>query len=205
MAKLNDLTGKKFGNWVVLYRNGSTKNKAAIWRCRCSICSSERDVVGYSLTQGKSTKCRSCVPRETLSKPFRNTRLYNIYRGMKARCHNPNSTSYERYGGKGIAMCSEWLTNPDAFFEWAMANGYHDGLSIDRIDNKQGYEPTNCRWVELPEQARNRTMNVDIVYNNAHYTLTDACKEAGVSYGTIRSYKTRHPSLTYQEVFDRYI
>lgn len=66
---------------------------------------------------------------------------------MKARCYKPKSTGYQWYGGKGIRVCDEWLNKYEPFRDWAMDNGYKEGLSIDRINSNSNYEPENCRWI----------------------------------------------------------
>ena len=204
MAKLNDLTNKTFGNWQVLYRNGSTPNKASVWRCRCLLCGAEHDVVGQTLTDGRSTKCRSCVPREALTKPHRKESIYTIYMGMKQRCYNPKHKAYQNYGGRGIAMCAEWKNSPDAFISWAFSNGYVEGLSIDRIDTDGDYCPYNCRWISPAEQAANRRYNVTVVYNGEKLCLSSACRVAGISYSAVRS-RIRRTNVTPQEAFDFYL
>src|SRR6185436_5974652 len=69
----------------------------------------------------------------------RNTRLYTIWCGIKDRCTNPNEKWFHNYGGRGIVVCVEWMTNFVPFREWALANGYRDNLTIERIDNDGPY------------------------------------------------------------------
>ena len=84
------------------------------------------------------------------------SRLYRIRGGMLSRCLNPKNTKFHLYGGRGISVCDIWLKSFQAFYDWAMANGYSDELSLDRINNNGNYEPSNCRWVTISEQNKNR-------------------------------------------------
>ena len=83
--------------------------------------------------------------------PYFGTRLYNIWGLMKQRCNNPNNFAYKWYGERGITVCEEWNNNSLEFCEWAMNNGYKEGLELDRIDNNKGYSPDNCHWVTKSE------------------------------------------------------
>ena len=204
MAKLSDITGKTFGHWQVLYRSGSTPNKASVWRCKCLLCGNEKDVVGSSLVNGYSTKCRRCVPRQSLSKPHRKDRIYHIYSAMKQRCYNPNAKHYDVYGGRGITVCDEWKNNPDAFIEWAYQNGYDDTLSLERIDTSKGYSPSNCTWIPLSKQAENRSMNHKISYNGNISSLAEACRQARISRDAVKSYQRKH-GCSMQDAFNKYI
>jgi hypothetical protein len=82
------------------------------------------------------------------------TRLYKIWDGMIQRCTNSNRHEYTYYKGRGISVCDEWLKFIP-FMEWAMANGYSDDLTIDRVDNDGNYEPGNCKWVNRHHQVAN--------------------------------------------------
>lgn len=82
-------------------------------------------------------------------------RLYSIWASMKGRCYSPTFERYNRYGGRGITVCKEWH-DFTPFFNWAMANGYKNNLTIDRIDNDGNYRPDNCRWVTAFENNFNR-------------------------------------------------
>lgn len=89
------------------------------------------------------------------------TSLASILNGMKQRCYNPNRRSYKNYGGKGITICEDWLSDTNNFYKWALANGYEEGLSIERLDNDKGYYPDNCTWIPLEDQYKNRSYEIN--------------------------------------------
>lgn len=86
------------------------------------------------------------------------TRLHSEWRRMRERCgltkcSNPAALKY--YIEKGIGVCREW-SKFTAFAKWALANGYADNLTLDRKRSSQGYKPSNCRWVSMRDNLRNR-------------------------------------------------
>ncbi|MBL5801289.1 hypothetical protein HV419_16580 [Bacillus sporothermodurans] len=113
------------------------------------------------------------------------TRLYNIWSLMHSRCEDPNLDYYERYGGRGISVCDDWKQF-EAFEDWAMNNGYEDGLSIDRIDVNGNYEPGNCKWSTNLEQSRNKRNSVYIPINGESRTIGEWAEISGLSYKTIQ-------------------
>src|SRR5262249_14381322 len=82
-------------------------------------------------------------------------RLYNIWKEMKQRCLNPRRIVYSYYGGRGIAICPEWVSSFEAFRDWALSNGYWSCLPLDRIHHDGDYSPANCRWANRAQQSRN--------------------------------------------------
>lgn len=114
----------------------------------------------------------------------KHTKLYKVWEGMKRRCTNKNSGSYKYYGGKGIKVCDSWQ-NFQPFYEWAKANGYKEGLTIDRINSNGNYEPSNCRWVTYKEQNRNYSRNHLITYNGETKCLTDWADYFKINRATI--------------------
>lgn len=98
---------------------------------------------------------RGCVITHGLS----DTNLYQRWTDMKRRCYNPKNKRYSNYGARGIQVCEEWKSDFQAFYDWAMSNGYSDELTLDRIDVNGNYTPSNCRWSTLTEQMRNTTRN----------------------------------------------
>lgn len=113
------------------------------------------------------------------------TRLYRVWCAMKERCGNPNCRSYKHYGAKGISVCDEWATDFASFRSWAMANGYADDLTIDRIDCKGNYEPGNCRFVTTAVQNRNYSRNRFVTYNGQTKCVADWADEFGLNRATV--------------------
>ena len=124
---------------------------------------------------------------------LRRTRLYGIWNGILQRCFNPNRQKYKNYGGRGITVCDEWRNSFKAFYDWAMANGYRDDLTIDRIDVNGNYEPSNCRWVDAKLQAYNKTTSKYITYKGETKTLAEWAKEKNIKTPTLhlRLYKSK--------------
>lgn len=104
-------------------------------------------------------------------------RLRSIYYGMKQRCYNENSINFKYYGGKGVAICDEWLLSFENFFDWAINNGYNENLTIDRIDSEKEYSPDNCKWSTKKEQAYNRSMSVKLTLNGRTMYMTEWAEE----------------------------
>lgn len=105
-------------------------------------------------------------------------RLYSIWRHMRDRCYNPNNAWFHLYGGKGITICDEW-SDYHTFKKWALANGYADNLSIDRIDGNKGYCPDNCRFADAITQSNNTSRNVFIEYKGKRQTIAQWEREMG--------------------------
>lgn len=112
-------------------------------------------------------------------------KLRPVWRGMKARCYNPKALKYRYYGARGIMVCEEWKSSYRAFYEWAMNNGYADGLTLDRIDVNGNYEPDNCRWVTIAEQNRNKRNNRRLTYGGETKTVSEWSEITGIPHAVI--------------------
>lgn len=112
------------------------------------------------------------------------TRLYQIWKNMRARCNRPTNPAYDRYGGRGIIITPEW-DRFENFCQWAQENGYRDDLSIDRIDVNGNYEPENCRWATDYEQANNARSNHKVTYKGEELNLTQVSRIVGIPVTTL--------------------
>ena len=114
-----------------------------------------------------------------------NRRLYGIWLNMRRRCADSKQPNFSNYGGKGITVCDEWNGSYKEFYNWAIANGYSDDLTLDRIDNKGNYEPSNCRWATWKEQQNNRSYNNLLTYNGKTQNVKQWAEEFGINYKTL--------------------
>ena len=112
-------------------------------------------------------------------------RLRIIRHSMYCRCYYPSTNGYQRYGGRGIKICDEWINDPQSFYNWSINNGYKKNLTIDRIDVNGSYEPSNCRWVTKEIQDNNRRTNRKITYKGETKTLSQWCREYNINRVTL--------------------
>lgn len=199
MGRKIEMIGKKYGRWLVIEEtNNRGKNGDIRYFCKCN-CGTQKEVSGRLLRSGQSTSC-GCYNKEIISKPFtkvRGTKLYSVFMGIKRRCYNQNCKEYKNYGGRGIKMCEEWKNNYTNFYQWAMNNGYKQGLWIDRIDNSGNYEPTNCKWATPKQQQNNKRTNRNFTYENETHTIKEWSIIKNINYATLmqRIEKGKEPFL----------
>ena len=204
---LNDLTGQRFGQLVVIGVDDRGTRKT-YFNCQCD-CGNVKSVRADSLIAGMIRSC-GCLKKEqdrenltaNHSHKMSGTRMYHIWQGMKMRCYNPHDARYDRYGGRGIKMCDEWRESFQSFYDWATENGYEETLSIDRIDNNGDYCPENCRWSDTQEQARNRSSNIRITIGNATKTLTEWCEIFEVDTKMVFARYKRNGFIGIDELFN---
>lgn len=155
MAKLIDLTGQRFGRLLVLNKSLEKRNRV-FWDCICD-CGAKKAVSGKLLRNGESKSCGCLFKESKITHGLSKCKIYEVWSGMINRCEWQGNSRFHRYGGRGINICSEWRTNFENFYTWAVNNKFREGLQLDRKDNDGNYEPSNCRFVTAKVNAKNRS------------------------------------------------
>ena len=201
--KANDLVGQVFSRLTVVEIAGRNKKQNLLWRCCCT-CGGEAVAPAYDLRAGKVKSC-GCLAKEGLSIKHgmarggaKRSKEYSIWAAIHQRCYNPKDNNYKHYGGRGITVCPEWQ-DFESFY--ADMGDKPPGKSIDRINNDEGYNKSNCEWRDLKAQSRNRRDNVWVIVDGERMVVTDALSVLGIRLGHLHYYmKTRN--LTHQGAVD---
>jgi hypothetical protein len=146
-------SGKIEAFWYAICECGNTTVKRA---CALSSFYSKSCGCLRRINAQKSVKIAALKNRKYLEDD-RESRLFNIWRGMFKRCYyiSHRNKNYKIYRGKGIKICQEWHDFYN-FKKWSLINGYSENFTIDRINSDYNYFPENCRWVTIAENLRNR-------------------------------------------------
>jgi len=162
----SDRIGEVSGMLTFLKETKSKQNrKQGIFACECG--NEKEFFIGRVLNTKQFQHCgckANCKPN--LRHGMRYTPVYSVWRGIKNRCLNANNKDYKRYGGAGITMSIDW-ENFENFY--ADMGDKPNGMTIDRIDNKDGYRKENCRWATPSQQAKNKSSSYFVKINNTVY------------------------------------
>lgn len=175
-----EIVGKTFG-WLKVLRQVEFRYTER-FECSCR-CGQTAVLSGTALTTGKKKSCGCRVGNRSHGLSL--DRTWNIWRGMITRCHSP-TTKNKHYQQRGIVVCKRWRDSYEAFLR-DMGRA-PNGATLDRIDNNGDYEPMNCRWATMRDQARNKSTNVWVIIDGRRMLLSDAAAEMGCSRGMVSYY-----------------
>jgi hypothetical protein len=209
--KAIDSVGKQYSRLTVLavyYLDFGYPSKRCFFYCICECGNTAMPDMG-AVRSGATQSC-GCFLKEQVRKHgfarHKNTeelRLYQIWSGIKQRCLNENQKNYFRYGGKGVAICNEWVESFETFLA-DMGPRPDKTYSIDRIDNSKGYNAENCRWATKVEQAQNTSFNINVTFGSATRSLSYWCTMFAIDHGTVLSRVNRgKPPVSFQEALTR--
>lgn len=191
MPRFINLEGQQFGRLLVKEQAEHIKGRTA-WRCLCD-CGTEYNAVSWTLLSGHTKSC-GCWKRDNgveqgkrrVKHGMTNSQAFTRWRSMISRCENPKNSSYARYGGRGITICSEWR---NSFEQYLSDVGFppFEGAQLDRIDNDGNYEPSNVRWSSPVDNANNRSCSFVITVDGVSRTLSQWARERSMNPDTLKA------------------
>ena len=150
----------------------------------CSKCNNKVEESINRVNKGKSIYCKDCTnqtfaPKKKLLRE-EYTSEYSSYQHMVSRCTSTLDKDYPRYGGAGIRVCDAWLASFEAFF-LHMGPKPPGKDTIERLNYRGNYEPSNCVWASRDEQNRNKSSNIILEHNGKTQTLAEHIRDLNVS------------------------
>lgn len=189
--KINQLTA--IGPAFQLQRISKTgKVRSVVFQVFQCDCGTIDAMLPHQVLSGDTISCgchkRTLIGERSTTHGLTHHPLFQIWRGIKKRCHCPSNPGFKNYGARGIFVCDEWLHSFESFFAWANPR-YSHGLQIDRINNNREYSPSNCRFVTCQVNQRNRRSNHLVTAWNETKTIIEWSEDSRckVSVGTLAS------------------
>lgn len=190
-----DKVGKIYGCLTVIGRADDYVSEAGrhrvVYECSCSVCGGTHLKMSHNLHSDAT--CPNAPRRKTHGKS--QSKLYTVWNAIRLRCYRPSQIMFPNYGARGIKVCDEWRNSFESFYQWAISNGYKDGLQIDRIDVNGNYEPNNCRWVDRNVNANNKRNNIKYTHNGTTLTMKQWCEKLCLNYKTVMTRYYRGHSI----------
>lgn len=169
-------------------------------KATCPYCEREFSPLRHQVKDGKQPFCsRPCfIAGKQRKHGMAHSPEYRIWAEMRSRCTNPSRPHYDRYGGRGIAVCPEWSSFEQFYAD--MGPRPSPTHTVDRIDNDGPYSAENCRWATKSQQQRNRSDSIILTHQGRTMTISDWAEELGMKRNTL-GYRYRH-GLTPAEILD---
>ena len=184
-----------FGDWTVLSTSSSRKH---YWKCRC-VCGVEKEILKYNLTPTLKSKGCGCRGWSTETRRKGATKhgdygtpTYKAWQNMKARLKT-------RWEYAELDMAERWKVYENFKADLGECPA---GYSLERVDNKSGYHPDNCKWIPRGDQAKNTRRQVWLTYEGRTQIAADWARERGINvnalYGRIKRGWTIQQALGFE-------
>lgn len=199
MKKLMAEVGRKYGMLTVLGFSHRTDDNRCMFDCICD-CGIAVTTNIYTMRQGKARSCGCQCDQTRHGMVY--TPEHKSWSGMIHRCNNKSHKNYDRYGGRGIAVCERWL-GPSGFENFYADMGPKPTRlhSIDRINNDGNYEPGNCRWATMREQQGNKRNNIMLTIGGETMNVADWARKLNLP--PKRIYQWVSKGVNYQEKMEK--
>ncbi len=196
MSKPIDLSGHRYGRLIAIEVVGKTNGGERVWLFKCDCGQHTKGRVG-DIRRGHKKSC-GCLHVEkaiergknSTTHGLTNTPEFNAHHRMIERCYNPNHTSYQNYGARGISVCNRWKHGEDGksgaeLFILDMPSKPTSTHQLERINNDGNYEPRNCCWATVKEQANNRRSNRKITWKEETKNLKQWAEHIGMDQSAL--------------------
>lgn len=187
MTRMRNLSGQRFGRLIAREISGRAANKNILWVCDCD-CGETTVAASSNLIRGVTQSC-GCFKHERCREAGtkhgqHGTGAHSSWMSMRQRCLNPKNPAFPSYGGRGISICDRWESFENFFADMGPRP---DGLELDRIDVNGNYEPTNCRWASILQQARNQRKTRFATINGVTKPLVEWAEHYGINRRSLGS------------------
>jgi len=198
MKKPNNIIGKKYGRLTIISDSGKRYPSSGdvIWECLCECGNSVFLPTGRITTTTRSTKSCGCLAKELNKLPRPNIKIsthgasrkgvltgaFKSWLAMRRRCTDPKYKDYKHYKKNNINIDPTW----EDFSNFLNDMGERpDNMTLERIDNKKGYNKKNCIWANRKTQGNNTSRNRIIEFNGKKQTLQAWADEIGIGRSTL--------------------
>lgn len=160
-------------------------------RCVTAICEcgAEKAYLLNRLISGHTKSCgKHKLKRGNITHGLSNHPLYKVWENMKTRCFNSNYHEYHNYGGRGVTVCQEWVSDFKSFYDWSINNGWRNGLDIDKDIKGNGllYSPETCCFVTEKVNNNHTRDNKYLTYKDETLSMSQMAEKFGVNYYLLR-------------------
>lgn len=186
MNSIKNLAGSRFGKLTVVefsHRKKVAGGTVIFWRCVCD-CGKESVVRSVELSSGGTKSCgclRLNSGDRTRTHGMSKTKVYELWSAMVQRARGNRAATYVKHG---IGVCQDWLEFERFYAD--MGNPPGPAYSVERIDNDKGYSPSNCKWLPMREQWRNRRNTNLLEFEGKMLSIREIGEITGVNHATLR-------------------
>ena len=181
---MENITQKEGSYYKVIGYSHTNKYYIKYYDAVC-ICGKSKKLTTQEVKKNLSCGCKNEYSHKT-THGMSKTSEYKSWMSMKDRCLNPNSPSYDYYGGRGINISEEWVNSFDKFI-FDMGLKTNSNYTIERLDVNKGYSKENCIWATKKAQANNRRSNYLLTYKGITKTRAEWASSIGVNVRTLAS------------------
>ena len=149
-----------------------TPKSRGMYKC---ICGTIKELKKWDVEKGKTCSCGCYLKERRIAIHTKHGLarhpLYNTWKSMIDRCHNPKNKQYPDYGARGVTVCEEWRNDFMSYYNWAMSNGWEQGLHIDKDMKGDGlfYSPETCCCISRDDNNNKRRSSRMVIYDNKQY------------------------------------